>query len=794
MSGPLTIFDKPNRYIGQPVPRADAARLLQGRGKFVDDLQLPRMLHAAFLRSPVAHGTIDGLDLEDALKAPGVSAIFTGQDLAGVVEPYVGVLSHLVGLRSAPQMPMAVDRVRWQGEPVAMVLAASRAEAEDAVARIGLDIIELPAAVDMEAALSPHAPVIHPEFDSNLAWTRTVDIGDVEAAFAQDGVTVVERKFHFGRHTGVTLEPRAITAEYDPSEDVLTVWYSGQAPHMMQFIFSKHFDMPEENVRVISQDVGGSFGIKIHTYGDEIAAAAAARLLGRPVKFVADRYESFMSDIHARDHVVEGRMAVTSNGKIVGIDFDDVTGIGPYSMYPRTSAIEANQVLNLTGAPYVLPNYRATSKVVFQNKNMMCQYRAVGHPIAMAVADCLLEEAAAAIAMDPVELRRRNLIADNAYPCNSASGMKLDDLSHQKALERLVEIMGYDRLQAEQAELRKAGVYRGIGFVSMVEITNPSPMFYGVGGAPIASQDGAVVRLDAGGGVHVSSSVTEQGQGTNAILAQIVAGVFGVDIERVKVTTGDTKTTPYGGGTWASRGAGIGGEAALLAAQALKEQVLDVAAVILQSSPDKLDIVGGAVVDAISGAERMTLSDLARTVYYRGNELPSDLKPELVASRHFRVSDMPFVFTNGAMAAHVEVDVETGFVKVLDFWAVEDCGRVINPKLVDEQIRGGVVQGIGGALYEECLYGDDGQLLNTTMADYLVPMSAEMPDIIVEHIETPTKTSVLGAKGAGEAGTGGAPAAIMNAVNNALRPLGASIFQMPMTPQRILDELAKSRT
>lgn len=794
MSGPLTMFDKPNRYIGQPVPRADAARLLQGRGKFVDDLQLPRMLHAAFLRSPVAHGTIDGLDLEDALKAPGVSAIFTGQDLAGVVEPYVGVLSHLVGLRSAPQMPMAEDRVRWQGEPVAMVLAASRAEAEDAVARIGLDITELPAAVDMEAALAPGAPVIHPEFDSNLAWTRTVDIGDVEAAFAQDGVTVVERKFHFGRHTGVTLEPRAITAEYDPSEDVLTVWYSGQAPHMMQFIFSKHFDMPEENVRVISQDVGGSFGIKIHTYGDEIAAAAAARLLGRPVKFVADRYESFMSDIHARDHVVEGRMAVTSSGKIVGIDFDDVTGIGPYSMYPRTSAIEANQVLNLTGAPYVLPNYRATSRVVFQNKNMMCQYRAVGHPIAMAVADCLLEEAAAAIGMDPVELRRRNLIADNAYPCNSASGMKLDDLSHQKALERLVEIMGYDRLQVEQAELRKAGVYRGIGFVSMVEITNPSPMFYGVGGAPIASQDGAVVRLDAGGGVHVSSSVTEQGQGTNAILAQIVAGVFGVDIERVKVTTGDTKTTPYGGGTWASRGAGIGGEAALLAAQALKEQVLDVAAVILQSSPDKLDIVGGAVVDAMGGAERMTLSDLARTVYYRGNELPSDLKPELVASRHFRVSDMPFVFTNGAMAAHVEVDVETGFVKVLDFWAVEDCGRVINPKLVDEQIRGGVVQGIGGALYEECLYGDDGQLLNTTMADYLVPMSAEMPDITVEHIETPTKTSVLGAKGAGEAGTGGAPAAIMNAVNNALRPLGASIFQMPMTPQRILDAVAKSRT
>lgn len=792
MSGPKLSFDQPNRYIGQPVPRADAQRLLMGRGRFVDDLQLPRMVHAAFLRSPVAHGRIVELDVAAARSMPGIVAILTGDDLVGVVEPYVGVLSHLAGLRSAPQMPMAVGRVRWQGEPVAMVLAQTRAEAEDAVAMIHLDIEDLPVVVDMETALDPDTPVIHPEFGSNLAWTRTVNVGDVDAALKGDDITVVEREFRFGRHTGVTLEARATVADYDPAEDQLTVQYSGQAPHMMQFIFAKHFGMAEENVRVISQDVGGSFGIKIHTYGDEIAAAAAARMLGRPVKFVADRYESFMTDIHARDHVVQGRMAVTKAGQIVALDFDDVTGIGPYSMYPRTSAIEANQVLNLTGAPYVVPNYRATSKVVFQNKTLMCQYRAVGHPIAMAICDGLLEEAAAAIGMDPVDIRRKNLMRDDSYPCTSASGMKLDDLSHQKALEKLVEMMNYTGLRENQARLREQGIHRGIGFVSMVEVTNPSPMFYGIGGAPIASQDGATVRLDAGGGVHVSSSVTEQGQGTNAILQQIVAGVLGVDIGRVKVTTGDTRTTPYGGGTWASRGAGIGGEAALLAAQALKEQVLEVAAVILQTQVDQLDIASGAVVDAGGGAVRMTLSDLARTVYYRGNELPSDMKPELVATRHYRVTDMPFVFTNGAMAAEVEVDVETGFVRVVNFWAVEDCGRVINPRLVDEQVRGGVVQGIGGALYEECIYSEDGQLLTTTMADYLVPMAAEMPDIHVAHIETPTKTSILGAKGAGEAGTGGAPAAVMNAVNNALRPLGASIFQMPMTPARVLTALEKA--
>lgn len=788
MSGPLTIFDKPNSLIGKPVDRPDTKRLLQGRGKFVDDIQLPRMVHAAFVRSPVAHGRIVSIDLDAARAVPGVIAIYTGADLVDHVEPYVGVLSHMAGLRSAPQMPLAVDRVRWTGEPVVMVVASSRAVAEDAAALVFVDIEDLPCATDMERALEPDAPVIHPDFGDNLAWERTVEAGDPDAAFARDGVTVVERTFRFGRHTGVTLETRASVVDYDPSEDTLTCHYSGQAPHMMQFIFAKHLGLPEENVRVISNDVGGSFGIKIHTYGDEIATAAAAKLLQRPVKFVADRLESFLTDIHARDHVVHGRIAVTQDGEIAALAFDDITGIGPYSMYPRTSAIEANQILNLTGAPYALENYRANAKVVFQNKNLMCQYRAVGHPIAMAVADGLLEEAAHKIGLDVVEIRRRNLIKDDAYPCTSVTGMKLDDLSHHKTLDKLIETMGYDAKRAEHAALRTKSIHRGLGLVSMIEVTNPSPMFYGIGGAPIASQDGSTIRLEAGGAIHVSSSVTEQGQGTNTILAQIAAGVFGVEMDRVKVTTGDTKTTPYGGGTWASRGAGIGGEATLQAAHALKEQVLDVAGVILQAKPEVLDIIDGHITDR-DGTPRMSLSDLARTVYYRGNELPSDMTPELVATRHYRVTDFPFVFTNAAMAAEIELDPETGFVKILNFWAVEDCGRVINPKLVDEQIRGGVVQGIGGAFYEECIYSEDGQFENATMADYLVPMAFEMPDITIAHVETPTKTSVLGAKGAGEAGTGGAPAALMNAVNDALRPLNAQIHQMPMTPERILKAL-----
>ena len=540
MTGPLSIFDRPNSYIGRSVPRPDAVRLMEGRGSYVDDLQLPRIVHAAFVRSPYAHARINGIDSQAAAALPGVLAVYTGEDMARHVTPWVGVLTHLQGLRSPPQSPLAVGTARWQGEPVVMLVAESRALAEDACALVEVDYEPLESACDMETALAADAPVIHPEFGDNLAWERLVDAGDVDAAFARDDVTVIERRFRFNRHTGVTLEPRTSLVEFNPSDNLLTYHYSGQAPHMMQAVLSKHLGIPEENIRLVARDVGGSFGIKIHTYGDDIATAAAAMILKRPMKFVADRFESFQSDIHARDHCIDGRIAVTREGKIAALAIDDLTGIGPFSVYPRTSAIECNQILNLTGAPYALENYRARGRVVFQNKNVMCQYRAVGHPVAMAVADGLLEEAAHAIGMDGVEIRRRNLIADDAYPCASAAGMKFDDLSHQKALEKLVEIMDYDGLRREQAELREKGVHRGIGLVSMVEVTNPSPMFYGVGGAPISAQDGASVRLDAAGALHVSCSITEQGQGTNTIIAQIAAGIFGVDMTRVKVTTGDT--------------------------------------------------------------------------------------------------------------------------------------------------------------------------------------------------------------------------------------------------------------
>ena len=787
----LSALDRPNSYIGRSVPRPNLSRLTQGRGQYVTDVVLPRMVHVAFLRSPHAHARIESIAAAAARKAPGVVAAVTGAELAKVITPWLGVLTHLKGLKSAPQHAIAVDRVCWQGEAVAAVVARTRAQAEDACALIEVGYKVLPAVTDAETALEPKVPVIHPELGDNLTFERVLSAGDADQGFA-DADAVVEETFLFGRHTGVTNEPRAIVADWNPGEARLTVYQGTQAPHMTQNLFAKHLALEEHQVRVVTKDVGGSFGIKVHIYADEMATAALAKLLKRPVKFVADRLESFVTDIHARDHRVKAKIGVKRDGAITAFEIDDLTGIGPYSVYPRTSGIEANQVVNLTGGPYTCANYRARARVVFQNKNVMCQYRAVGHPIATAVTEGLVELAAAKIGMDPAELRRRNLFPDGKYPATSAAGLKFEGLSHHASLDKILQMMNYKTLRAEQARWRGRGVHRGIGFASFIEVTNPSAAFYGVGGARISSQDGATVRLDATGAVFVHSGVTEQGQGTESVLAQVVATSFGVPIERVRVITGDTDNTPYGGGTWASRAAGIGGEAAWQAGKALRDNVLAAAASILQADPKALDIRSGGVVDAGTGRERMGLDEVARVVYFRPDTLPPGFQAEFTVTRHYVPRNWPFAFTNGVQASYLEVDTRTGAIALLKHWCVEDCGTVINPQLVDEQIRGGIVQGIGAVLYEHCLYDEAGQMLNGNLRDYLVPMAGEMPDIDIGHVVTPTADSELGAKGAGEAGTAGAPASVMNAVNDALRPLGAApIAAMPITPELVLAALRR---
>jgi carbon-monoxide dehydrogenase large subunit len=788
--GGLSMLDRPNSYIGKTVPRPNLERLMQGRGLYVSDMVLPRMAHLVFLRSPHAHAKIIKIDADAAKHSPGVIAVVTGRELAAVITPWVGVLSHLKGLKSAPQHAIAIDRACWQGEAVAAIVASSRAAAEDAAELVSVEYQELDAVADMRTALDAATPVIHPSLGDNLAFERNFDAGAVDAAFAGSDA-VVEADFIFGRHTGVTLEPRAVVADWNSAEARLTIYQGTQAPHMVQNLAALHLGLQEAQVRVVCKDVGGSFGIKVHIYADEMATYALAKLLRRPIKFVADRVESFNTDIHARDHRCRGKIGVKKDGTITAFEIDDLTGIGPYSMYPRTSAIEANQVVNLIGGPYTSKNYRARARVVFQNKNVMCQYRAVGHPIACSVTEGLVDLAAMKIGMDPVEIRRRNLIPDDGYPCAAPSGLRFELLSHHASLNKLMAMMDYDALRAEQAALRQKNIHRGIGIASFIEVTNPSAAFYGVGGAKISSQDGVAIRMDATGSIICQTSITEQGQGSESLTAQIVGSVLGVSMQRVRVILGDTDNTPYGGGTWASRGAGIGGEAALQAAKILRKNLLEVAAVILQSSPAELDIADNAIVNASDGASRIPLNELARVVYFRPDTLPPGIQPELMATRHFVPREYPFAFTNGVQASWLEVDTATGFIRLLKHWVVEDCGTIINPQLVDEQIRGGVVQGLGAALFEKCIYDERGQLTNANMADYLVPMSGEMPDIDVGHVVSPTSETELGAKGAGEAGTAGAAAAVANAVNDALRPFGTTVTEIPLTPQVVLTALGR---
>jgi carbon-monoxide dehydrogenase large subunit len=776
--------------VGSSVKRPDDPRLLAGRGRYVDDIVLPRMVHVAFARSPHAHARIVGLDVEAARRSPGVVGVLTGADAARVCKPYRGVLLHYRGMKTGAMLPLAQDRVRCVGEPVVAVAAAERAAAVDAAALVRVEYEPLPAVLSPEAALAPGAPLIHPELGDNLIYETRLTGGDAAAAFARAHRTW-ERTFRIGRHTGVPLEPRGLVADFEPSTRALTVWVSTQVPHMMQAVLADLFGLPEHRVRVVAPDVGGSFGIKIHVYQDDMATVALAILLGRPVKFVATRRESFLSDIHAREQTVRVEVAAEADGTVTAMRAEITAAVGPYSAYPRSSVVEGGQVLRLLPGPYRIRHYDASLRVVAQNKVVTSQYRSVGHPIAAAVTESMLDLVARDLGLDPLEIRRRNLVRPEEFPYTSVTGNVYDSGSYHAALERLAAVAGYRELRREQAAARAAGRAVGIGVACFLDTTGPGAQFYGIGGAPISGQEGTTVRLEPSGAVTVLSGVTEQGQGTRTALAQIVADELSVPLEAVTVVTGDTAMVPYGGGTWASRGMPIGGSATLLAARALAARIRRVAAALLEAHEQDIELAGGRAGVRGSPDRGLAYADLARTVYFRSNELRG-VEPSLEATVHY-ANPAAWTFTNGAHLAMVEVDTETGRVRLLRYVAVDDCGRLVNPALVEGQVRGGVAQGVGGALWEHCVYDDAGQLLTATLMDYAVPVASFLPDIEVHHLETPAPDLAGGFKGAGEAGTAGAPGAVLNAVNDALAPWGVMLTEQPLTPERVLRALWSAR-
>jgi aerobic carbon-monoxide dehydrogenase large subunit len=778
----------PAGRIGARVKRGDDPRLLTGRGRYVDDVTLPRMVHAAFVRSAHAHARLVRIDVERARRAPGVAGVLTGDTVAKLCKPYRGVLLHYKGMKTGAMLPLAVDRVRYVGEPIVALAAESRAAADDAAALIEVEYEPLPAVLAPETALAAGAPLIHPELGDNVLYETRLSAGDVERAFAECE-RVWARTFTTGRHTGVPLEPRSLIADYEPATRALTVWISTQVPHMMQAVLAELFSLREPRVRVVAPDVGGSFGIKIHVYQDDMAVCALALTLGRPVKFVASRRESFLSDIHAREQTIRVEVAADRDGVLTAMRASITAAVGPYSAYPRSSVVEGGQVLRLLPGPYRVRNYEASLRVVAQNKIVTSQYRAVGHPIATAVTESMIDLVARDLGLDPAEIRRRNLVRPEDLPYTSAAGNVFDSGSYQAALERLVEAAGYERLRREQAAACAQGRRVGIGIACFVELTGPGAQFYGVGGAPISGQEGTTVRLEPGGAVTARVGVTEQGQGTHTALAQIIADVLDVPLDDVAVLSGDTAVVPYGGGTWASRGMPIGGSATLLAAQALGERIRTVAAALLEAHAADIELGGGRAAVRGSPERGLSYAELARAAHFRSNELRG-VEPSLEATVHY-TNPAAWTFTNGAHLAVVEVDTDTGRVRVVRYVAVDDCGRIVNPALVEGQIAGGIAQGLGGALMEHCAYDDAGQLLSTTLMDYAVPTCADLPPIEMHHIETPAPGLAGGFKGAGEAGATGAPAAILNAVNDALAPLGVMLTDQPITPERVVQALRR---
>jgi aerobic carbon-monoxide dehydrogenase large subunit len=779
-------------YVGRRVRRSEDPTLLVGRGRFVDDVTEPRQAHVAFVRSPVASGRITHVDTSAALASPEVLAVCTAEDLAPYCPGWRGLLAW-PGMVAGLQTPLATGVVRHVGEPVVLVAATSRAAAEDAAELVVVDYEELPPVLDPLAALDDGSPLVHEELGTNLCFGAPFGTGDVDAAFAEAD-RVVEVTVQTGRHTAVALEMRGVLASFDRQERTLTVRVSTQAPQMLQTLYARELGLPENSVRVLTEHVGGAFGMKAFVYPDEMAVVTAAMLLDRPLKWTQDRYEALQSDTQARDERVTASLALAADGRILGLRSEVVSDAGAWSMYPRGCVTEGVQVATIMPGPYRVPAYGSTLRVVYTNKAPLAVYRAVGHPPAILVMELLMDEAARALDIPADEIRRRNLVRPEDLPYTSPTGNVYDSGSHLESLERAVAGMGLDGpgpdgLAARREEAAGRGCLLGVGFSSFVELSAPGAMFYGAKGAPITAHDQVEVTVQPDGSVTVVLGTPGQGQGLHTTAAQVVADNLGVRLEDVRVLSGDTAVAPHGSGVWASRSAVVSAGASAAAAAEVRRRLLLLASHLLEADPADLEMSEGLVGVRGVPSTNLSVREVAQVAYWGTHQLPPGTEVGLGAVGAY--SGPPYTFNNGTHVAVVEIERATGLVRVVDYFVVEDCGVLINPDIVDGQIRGGVAQGLGGALLEHVIHDPIGQPQTSTMLDYLVPTAVDVPDIRIEHIETPAPTTSLGTKGVGEAGTAGAPAAVHCAVNDALASGGAAgVWRQPIRPEDVLGALA----
>jgi aerobic carbon-monoxide dehydrogenase large subunit len=778
------------RLVGARVARREDPRLLTGQGSYVDDHRPARMLYAAFLRSPHAHARIRRLDVSAALALPGVAAVLTGEDIARSSKP-VRAASKTPNVKTTSYPPLALGKVRHVGEAVAMVAAESRYVAEDAVERIVVDYEPLPVVRDVESALDPASPVLHDEAETNLLVSREFARGDVDAALAGAAVVVRER-FRFHRHTPVCMENRGCLGEYATASGALTLRSSAQCPGLVRDVLADLLDIPEHLIRVIANDVGGGFGAKASLYPEEIATCVMARRLGRPVKWIGDRREDLLATTHAWDEIVDAELGLDQDGAIVGLRAEVTVDVGGYSIYPWTAAIEPVQTISFLPGPYRVPTYRGRTRGVATNKAPLGPYRGVGRPPAVFVIEGLVDRAARRLGLDPTEIRLRNFIRDEDFPYKSPSGIVWDRSSFTESLRRAREALDYKAARDEQARARAAGRWVGIGIASYVELTGIGSAIPVSPGMPVSTgTEAATIRFDPAGKVTAVFGVASHGQGLETTLAQIVADEVGVPIEDVRVVHGDTDASPYGTGTYASRSLVLAGGAAILAGRSVREKMLVIAGHLLEADPADVALADGRYAVRGMPDRSVTVRQIARAAYGGAKQLPKGLEPGLEATRFYD----PYYGTasNATHAAMIEIDRATLEVKTLRYVVVEDCGRMVNPLIVDGQVHGGVAQGIGAALLEEIVYDDQGQLLSGTLMDYVVPSACEIPTMEVHHVETPSPVALGGFRGMGEGGTIGAPAAIANAVADALAPLQIEIAELPVTPERLFRLIGKAR-
>jgi aerobic carbon-monoxide dehydrogenase large subunit len=778
-----------NGYVGQPVRAVEAERYITGRAQYVDDILLPDMLHAAFLRSPHAHATLRAVDASLAQARPDVAAVLTGAEAAARTTRLNTPLN-VPGYRDCGAWCLAVDKVRFVGEPIAIVAADSRYAAEDAAEAIVVEYDVLPAVTDPEGALLPDAPLLYPELGENALVHAAFEGGDPDGQFARADF-VIRETFYTQRQNANPLETRGLVASYDKRADQLTVWASTQGPHLMRTALAEFLRFPENRIRVIAPDVGGGFGTKMLVYPEDVAVCLLALQVGRPVKWVEDRREHLLAACNAREQVHQVEAAASRDGMLLAIRDRLLSDAGAYSTWPTTGAMEAMQAGKLLPGPYRLRHYRWESVGVLTNKAPIGPYRAVSRPSGNFVIESLLERIAKEIGADPAVVRRKNLVQPEDFPYDAITNLTYDSGSFVEAFDRALEIIDYQGLRRQQVAWRAQGRKVGIGTACYTELSaQGSASFRSRGVANLSGWDSATVRVEPTGSVTLSVGVSSHGQSHETSLAQVAADELGVDLEAVTVLHGDTGAQPYGMGTWASRSAVAGGGATMIACRALKEKILAIAAHLLEAPATDLEVRHGEIAVRGTPERRLSFEQVARVAYYQIHRLPEDVDPALEVTRRY---DPPLgTFSNGAQAALVEVDPETGEIKVLRYVIVEDCGRPINPRVVAAQVHGGAAQGLAGALYEEVRYDENGQLLSGSFMDYLMPTAGEVPAFELDTLHTPSPITMGGFKGMGEGGAISPPAVMANAVRDALAPLPMRIVRMPLTPERVLDAIAEA--